>query len=909
MKDSLKLEPDQWATLRRLLDQALDLPAPARDRWLESLSPELSDYRARLKALLANADDATHCPTVARLLDTLPKVKTAQFAAERPDADDALRAGAGVGPYRLLRRLGEGGMGEVWLAERRDILQNRQVALKLPRLVTGRTALAERLSREREILATLAHPNIARLYDAGITAAGQPWLALEYVEGERIDTYCTRKALDLPARLRLFLQVARAVAHAHARLVVHRDLKPANMLVTEGGDVRLLDFGIAKLLEAGSARETALTQLAGRALTPEYAAPEQILGQPIGTAADIYALGVVLFELLTGARPYALRRDSRAALEEAIVQAEPSRPSAAATDKRSKKRLRGDLDTIVLKALKKRPEERYGTVEALAEDLERHLDRRPVHARPDRPSYRLRMFLARNRAAVAGSAVVLASMIGGSAAALWQAAESARQRDAAVRQQVRAEAFSEFTMSLLADLGSAERPLGISELLDRASASLQQRNDLDPSTAAYMRYEVSRLYTAAVQTDKELALLSQAEQGAMQIGDLGLQAATRCAAAWSLTYRDRTTARRRLDEADVALATEPNPPVYAVLDCARARSRLLQAEGDLDGAIATAKDGIDRFDAAPTAAIRQRRGVLMTQLGDLYRASGRYREALALAEEELQWQRQAGRAGSMFELVALSNVATNLSSVGEVARSTEIYADVLARVDQLPAGSQPIGLRSGMAVNLVWQGRPEEALTLTDREIELGRQAGNGFVVALAQLTAARALMQLGRYEDALRRLGSAEALWYTDRGRYARLLQEADLVRAEMELERGQPDLARTRVAQVLERYDYPARKDRNGLDRALRLGARTALATGDIALAERYAADALAISRRIARVERASADVGRAALLRARALASLGRSAESEVDLALAREALVNGLGWGATETRQALEPPAPR
>ena len=247
MNGQFDLAPSEWATLRRLLGDALDRPAAERATWVEHLDVQFDVFKPRLRALLAHAARGTG----ALALDTLPKVETAQFIADRSAVADAdtLQAGARVGPYRLLRLLGAGGMGEVWLAERTDVLQRRQVALKLPRLLTGRADLAERLAREREILATLEHPNIARLYDAGLTADGQPYLALEYVEGERIDTYCTRRALDVPARLRLFLQVARAVAHAHAHLVVHRDLKPANILVTEAGDVRLLDFGIAKLLD------------------------------------------------------------------------------------------------------------------------------------------------------------------------------------------------------------------------------------------------------------------------------------------------------------------------------------------------------------------------------------------------------------------------------------------------------------------------------------------------------------------------------------------------------------------------------------------------------------------------------------------------------------------------------------
>jgi serine/threonine-protein kinase len=241
MKGNFELDPVQWARLRSLLDGALALPPGERASWIDSLGPQDGDLKARLRALLAHTDGSP--------LDTLPHVETAQFAARVRRDEEALAPGAAIGPYRLLRQLGEGGMGAVWLAERSDMLHKRQVALKLPRLLTGRAALRERLAREREILAALNHPNIARLYDAGVTADSQPWLALEYVEGERIDAYCARKALDVPMRLRLFVQVARAVAHAHAHLVVHRDLKPANILVTEAGEVRLLDFGIAKLLD------------------------------------------------------------------------------------------------------------------------------------------------------------------------------------------------------------------------------------------------------------------------------------------------------------------------------------------------------------------------------------------------------------------------------------------------------------------------------------------------------------------------------------------------------------------------------------------------------------------------------------------------------------------------------------
>ena len=341
------LDARQWATLRQLLDEGLALEPAQRATWLEGLAAPLSDFRPRLRELLAAAPGTAH-----RLLDTLPKVETADFA---PAPREAMPER--IGPYRLLRELGSGGMASVWLAQRSDMLQGRQVALKLPhgewgaygaRSASRRAGLAERMAREREILATLNHPNIASLYDAGVADDGQPYLALEYVEGERIDTYCAQHKLDIPARLRLFLQAARAVAHAHANLVVHRDLKPSNILVNAQGEVRLLDFGIAKLLDQGVAAETELTQQAGRALTPDYASPEQIRGEAIGTGSDVYSLGVVLYELLTGKRPYRLGDRSRAALEEAILRVEPKWPSDDVADRKVQRALRGDIDTIVL---------------------------------------------------------------------------------------------------------------------------------------------------------------------------------------------------------------------------------------------------------------------------------------------------------------------------------------------------------------------------------------------------------------------------------------------------------------------------------------------------------------------------------------------------------------------------------
>jgi serine/threonine-protein kinase len=572
--------------LRRLLDEALDRPDTERQAWLDSLQGERAAFAPRLRSLLAHAGDAP--ATAARLLETLPKVETGQFAP-RPGAAALEKAGDTVGPYRLVRELGSGGMGSVWLAERTDMLQGRQVAVKLPHVMPGawkRAGFAERLAREREILATLEHPHIARLYDAGVTAEGQPWLALEYVEGERLDTHCRSRELPVKERLRLFLQVARAVAHAHAHLVVHRDLKPANILVTAAGEVRLLDFGIAKLLDSEAAAETELTREAGRAFTPEYASPEQILGQPIGTASDVYSLGVVLYELLTDERPYRLDRAAPAAMAQAVAQATAglaaSRPSTRAPLAR-RRALRGDLDTIVLKALKPQPQQRYATVSAFAEDVQRHLEQRPVLAQPDSAGYRLRTFLRRHRLAVGAGASVALALVGGVAVATWQA-----QRARA--EQQRAEQVAAFIGTVFKEANPYQqgtgRPLTGAELLRLAKDRLLAAPPADVGT----RVELLTLLGTSLHALEDLPTAGSV-----------LEQAARDAAA-GLGDEHARTLRARLRQADVLRVQEKNAEAIALLDTLLPALRRQRAAhpADLVAALRSRADAEFRVGLAAT---------------------------------------------------------------------------------------------------------------------------------------------------------------------------------------------------------------------------------------------------------------------------------------------------------------------
>jgi serine/threonine protein kinase len=405
------------ARMSQLLDEALALDEGGRRVWLERATQEHPDLAAALReALLPGAAQATQL----NALMSLPNLDAADQASA--PGTSGLKPGARVGPYELIRRLGAGGMAEVWLARRADGAFKREIALKLPMRNRPQAGLEVRFARERDILASLEHPHIARLYDAGVDPQGLPYLAMEYVQGAPLTDWCDAHRLGIPERLALFLQVLEAVQYAHEKQVIHRDLKPSNILVTDSGQVRLLDFGVARLLEGEETDQPALTSVYGRALTPDYASPELLRGDPIDARSDLYSLGVLLYELLTGTRPYRLKSAaSIGALDQAISTLEVRRPSLQleqtagttrnSTVERLARQLRGDLDAIVLMALAKDPAQRYPSGAALARDLRAYLDGRPIRARPARVSYRLRKFILRNRALVGVSAVAALAIL------------------------------------------------------------------------------------------------------------------------------------------------------------------------------------------------------------------------------------------------------------------------------------------------------------------------------------------------------------------------------------------------------------------------------------------------------------------------------------------------------------------
>jgi tetratricopeptide (TPR) repeat protein len=462
----MPLSPTEIVSLSRLLDVALELTPDEREAWLIALPDADRAYATHLRAMLQSQE---HTDGKQRLA-ALPRLAV---------DDEMARPGDRVGPYLLIREIGHGGMGSVWLAERADGSFKREVALKLPRLTWG-AGLAERMAREREIGMLLEHPAIARLYDAGLDARGRPYLALEFIDGQPLDAWCEAQALDVRARLKLFVQVVRAVAYAHGRLVVHRDLKPSNVLVSAGGQAHLLDFGIAKRLTDATLGEPSLTQREGRVMTPHYASPEQV--------------AVLLYEMLTGTLPIAPKRSTAAAVEDAVLQGGAPSASNRVKDRAVAKALRGEVDAILAKAMQREPGKRYTTADALALDIERHLNGEPVAARPDSRVYRLRRAMRRHWVGVTAVTAVLVAVLSGSSVAVVQAQRAARsaERERVVKSFV-ADVFR--VNSHVDPKNAVLRPASPQSLLEGGAQLIQQRFSGQPELQAELFGVVGEVFS------------------------------------------------------------------------------------------------------------------------------------------------------------------------------------------------------------------------------------------------------------------------------------------------------------------------------------------------------------------------------------------------------------------------------
>ena len=654
---------DWWSEVSPLLDEAMELPDNARAAWLKDLENRAPELAAHVRSCLLQ---------VAELNDR--QFLEAPIRSQLP----AGLEGRAFGAYTLDRPLGFGGMGTVWLAHRSDGRFEGQVAVKLLNLAFVGHPSEQRFVREGNVLARLQHPNIARLLDAGVEADRQPYLVLEYVEGERIDQYCDRRGLDIEQRIRLFLDVLAAVAHAHSNLVVHRDLKPSNILVTAHGEVKLLDFGIAALLSRDGDDVTQLTGHIGPGLTPGYAAPEQLLGQPMTTATDVYALGVVLFELLAGKRPSTTGDETDA-----------PRLSLVALQTQWRRSLSGDLDNIVAMALRKDAGERYRTAELFAQDLRRYLAHEPVSARPRSVGYLAAKFVRRNRTGVASAFVIALALIVAGAFSIWQMIRANEQRRLAEDQASRAEFARDFAEFVLTDAGTTGRPFTTSELLLRAEQAIPaQYGSADNPAAVEQLIKLGMLFARVGQYRKARELFEQANTRALAGSFTELRWQSACELARLHHYAGRVRQGAALLDAAIAELQRSSPDSPALIECFEQKSDLELTRQDVPLAIATAQASLAQaqrlFPRAPLHWISPR-----VQLATSLRAAGRFQAADDMHRGTLDLLKQLGRERTANAVLLYNSWGIVRSDIGDIAGAARLFETALSIGQSLWVGAAP----------------------------------------------------------------------------------------------------------------------------------------------------------------------------------------------------------------------------
>lgn len=679
------MEAPHWQQLKELFFEAIEMPLSDRAAWMEQINDP--EQRASLAQLLA--DDA-NAPSI---LDASSEV-LAQLVDPTPEPVAPMKH---IGPYRILGELGQGGMGAVYLAERADGMFEQQVALKVIRHGLGSGDILRRFEQERQILAALSHDNIARLLDGGTGAEGQPYFVMERIHGEPITAYCDTHQLSVDERLRLFQNACAAVQYAHQNLVVHRDLKPSNMLVTEDGRLKLLDFGIAKLL-AEDRPDPLLTQTGARVLTPAYASPEQLRGDPISTASDVYTLGVILYELLTGQRPYIIPSDQEASFFISTVK--PQRPSTAisethdtedigvarsTTAERLRRRLSGDLDTIVLKALRKEPARRYASAEAFLDDIKRHLDGMPVWAQRDTVGYRARKFVRRHRVGVAMAAVLVLMLVGFATAMAFQQAQTARALAQAEVESVKSERVSAFLMGLF-EANDPSESLGeeitAKDLLERGLAQAEALSD-QPEVQAQLLDVIGQVYRSLGRYDESTPLL---EQG--------------------LALRRQVLGDKH---EDVALSLENLAEIQS------ASGNYASADSLHQEALAMRREvlGNEPLDVAES----------LSKVATNLTRQGRYADAESVLRESLSLQHLALGEEDLTVTGTMSTLANVLRRLGKYEEAETMHRETLTRHRKLLGEVHPRVATnlSGLSMVLWRQGRYEEAEVLLRETLAMRR--------------------------------------------------------------------------------------------------------------------------------------------------------------------------------------------
>jgi eukaryotic-like serine/threonine-protein kinase len=885
------MDSELWKRADQLLQSALDVDPGRRDAFLLEACGGDSALLDEVRSLLTSHRRA------GEFLET-PAVELAARAIatkEEPSFSRSLE-GQLISHYRILNMIGRGGMGTVWLAERCD----------------------GRFERKGAILGKLAHPQIAELIDAGLTSTGEPFLVLEYVEGQPIDGYCDRHKLSVNARIRLFLDVLSAVAHAHSNLIVHRDIKPSNVLVRNDAQVKLLDFGIAKVLadETSDGSATQLTLEGGAALTPKFAAPEQVTEGTVTTATDIYALGVLLYLLLTGQHPAGPGSHSPAQLIRTIVDEEPRRASdsiasapadAAAnrgtTQEKLRRQLRGDLDRIIAKAMKKNPAERYPSASAFAEDLERYLEHKPVLARPDSFGYRTAKFVRRNRVAVAVAATALAATLAGVTAILIQDRRVRVERDFAFREVTRAEQHDEFLDFLLSDAAPSGKPFTVNDLLNRAKNIVEKQRS-SPEQIELMDWIGADYMSQGQQTQAKL-ILENAYQLSRQSSDPAVRSLASCTLGWEMSHEEDLAKSDALIEE--GLRELPDEPQYAIdrFNCLRYGAKISREKGESSESMRRMELAQQTLRASPldTDTFEM---VNSLDLASAYRDAGQQGKALAEFERAGNLMSSLGRDETGRAATLYNNWALALDEAGRPLEAEKKYrrAIDISRDGSTEDAVSPSKLHN-YAIVLTELDRLSQAADYEDRAYDKA-------VKTRDELLIDRSMLQRSRIYRAQHDLARAESMLNEVEPRMLKALPPGHYGFASISAERGLIAMEKHDLPAALQLMDrsiatiQASLKSGHGGGRLLPVyyAYRSAidLALGHAPEADADAGLALAVLDAAANPGDPSSTRGHAYLAQARAMVAEGKTEQARAAAARALADLQGSLGPDHPDTQSA-------
>jgi serine/threonine-protein kinase len=742
------MNPERWQRIEELFRTVIDRPEVERDIFLTYVCKGDEDLRREVLSLLARdtAEDF--------ILNPIGGVALSLTAEPKDDL-----TGERIGPYLITRLIGCGGMGTVYEADRDDEQFRQQAAIKIIKRGMDTDFVRDRFLRERQILASLDHPHIARLFDGGTTPCGLPYFVMEFVSGDPITAYCRDHRLSVNDKLRLFRKVCSAVQHAHQKLIVHRDLKPSNILITEDGEPKLLDFGIAKLLSSDVGEARTQTETAMRLMTPEYASPEQARGQAVTTTTDVYSLGIVLYELLTERRPHEFKTYSPAEIERAICDTEIEEPSKVVSRMtgapiRLSRQLAGDLDNIVLMAMRKEPEQRYQSVEQFSEDIRRHLDGLPVVARKDRFVYRAGKFIRRYQAGM----IILALLSILTVAMTVQTARIARERGRANQEAATAQAVTQSLVEMfeVADPRKAGgNVIADRELLDEEADKVVRELEQQPAVQAKLMDKIGQAYQSMGMYDRAQPLLEKALKIRCQtLGNEHPDVATSLdhlaevarqkgnyAGSESL-FREALAMRRKL------LGTEHQEVAESLNNLGSLLSdmgKLSEAEPMLREALAMHRKlhGRENTDVA----------VSLNNLGRLMIEMGRLSEAESLCRQALAMQRILYGADHPQVARSLNNLATVLQTRGDYNGAETLFREGLAmRLKQLGPEHPEVGTNlHDLAVLLFLKGEDDESEKIHREAIDTYRKSlkPDHWMIHRSQSNLGACLTKLKRYREA----------------------------------------------------------------------------------------------------------------------------------------------------------------